>query len=72
MREIELRLLRENPRYRTIWVQYSNHRQLRVVITLFPHDGPYRMIFGDVNDLSYESINYVLETNLRINLLMIN
>lgn len=65
MRQIQSRLLQENPSYRNIWVQYSRHRQLRVVITLFPHgDERYRMIFGNIDDLSYESINNILQNNL--------
>jgi hypothetical protein len=63
MRHIEQRLERENPRYRRIWVQYSNHRQLRVVITVFPQGhGNYTMIFGTPSDLSYESINNLLQS----------
>lgn len=57
MREIELQLMREYPEFRRIWVQYSNGRSLRVVITLFHADG-YRMVFGEPTDLSYESIYY--------------
>ncbi len=64
MRQIQSRLLQENPSYRNIWVQYSNHRQLRVVITLFPQGNErYQMIFGEVGDLSYESINNILQAN---------
>jgi hypothetical protein len=64
MRELELRLQAENPRYRRIWVQYSNHRQLNVVLTLFPQgNGEYRMVFGNPRDLSYESINAILQTD---------
>jgi hypothetical protein len=65
MREIQTRLQAENPSYRRIWVQYSHHRAYRVVITLFPQgNGDYQMIFGEVPDLSYESINNVLRTSI--------
>lgn len=65
MKELELRLQAENPRYRRIWVQYSNHRNLRVLLTLFPQgNGPYTMTFGDVRNLSYESINTILQNHL--------
>jgi hypothetical protein len=65
MRELELRLQIENPRYRRIWVQYCTHRQLRVVLTLFPQGNePYRMIFGEPSDLFYESINAILQKDL--------
>lgn len=64
MRQIELRLLQENPRFRTIWVQYSHNRNYRVVITLFPYgDRSYGMVFGEPTDLSYESINNILQAN---------
>ena len=67
MREIALRLQSENPIYRRIWVQYSYNRTYRVVITLFPQgNGPYRMVFGEPRDLSYESINSVLQNNLLV------
>lgn len=66
MREIQLRLLREYPQYRTIWVQYSHHRSYRVVITLFPQgNAPYEMAFGEPADLSYESINTILQNYLQ-------
>lgn len=65
MRELELRLQAENPRYRRVWVQYSNHREYRVVLTLFPQgNGPYQMVFGRPSDLSYESINNILQIHL--------
>ncbi len=64
MRELELRLQAENPRYRRIWVQYCTHRQLRIVLMLFPQIGDYRMIFGEPSDLSYESINAILQKYL--------
>lgn len=66
MRQLELRLQAENPRYRRIWVQYSSHRHINVVMTLFPQgNGPYKMIFGHpVKDLSYESINEILQRHL--------
>lgn len=65
MRQLELRLQSENPRYRRIWVQYSNHRQLNVVVTVFPQgNGPYRMLFAHpAKDLSYETINEILQTD---------
>lgn len=66
MRELELRLQAENPRYRRIWVQYSNYRHLNVVVTVFPQGhGEYRMLFGHpAKDLSYESINAILQTDI--------
>ena len=65
MRQLELRLQSENPRYRRIWVQYSNHREYRVVLTLFPQgNGEYRMLFAHpAKDLSYETINEILQTD---------
>ena len=66
MRAIQLRLLQENPQFRTIWVQYSHHRIYRVVITLFPHgNAGYQMAFGEPQDLSYESINAILQNYLQ-------
>lgn len=65
MTEIELRLQLENPVYRRIWVQYSHHRNYRVIITLFPlGNGPYKMLFGELSELSYDSINGVLQNYL--------
>jgi hypothetical protein len=65
MRQLQLRLQTENPRYRRVWVQYSNYRQLRVLITLFPQGSEhYKMVFGEPRDLSYESINDLLQNNL--------
>lgn len=65
MRQLELRLQTENPRYRRIWVQYCTYRKLRVLITLFPIGSEhYKMVFGEPSDLSYESINGLLQTNL--------
>ncbi len=66
MREIQTRLLSENPRFRTIWVQYANSRGVyHIVITLFPQGNePYTMVFGQPNDLSYESINSILQNHL--------
>lgn len=67
MRELELRLQAENPRYRRIWVQYSNHREYRVVLTLFPQgNGEYQMVFGRPQVLSYESINEILQKHLEV------
>jgi len=67
MRELELRLQAENPRYRRIWVQYSNHRQLRILLTLFPQgNGEYTMVSAEARDLSYESINTILQNHLVI------
>lgn len=65
MRELELRFQEENPQFRRIWVQYSHKGSYRVVITLFPHGhGPYEMVFSDVQELSYELINNVLQNYL--------
>ncbi len=63
MREIESRLQLENPQFRRIWVQYSHNRVYRIVITLFPQNisERYRMVFGEPNNLSYESISAVLQ-----------
>lgn len=66
MRELELRLQEENPQFRRIWIQYSEHRGYRMVLTLFPRgNGTYRMAFGQPNDLSYESINTILQNYLQ-------
>lgn len=65
MRHLESVLQEENPQFRRIWVGYSHNRIYRVVITLFPHAyGPYRMIFGEPRELSYESIREILKNNL--------
>lgn len=65
MREIQLRLLQENPQFRNLWVQYSHNRIYRVLITLFPQgNAPYEMVFGEPQDLSYESINNILQNYL--------
>jgi hypothetical protein len=67
MRELESRLQQENPRYRRIWIQYSTHRGLRVLLTLFPmsHED-YRMVHSEAKDLTYESINEILQKDLVI------
>ncbi len=65
MREIQTRLQEENPIFRKVWVQYSHNKTYRVVITIFPHDNSnYQMIFGTPTDLSYESINNILQNYL--------
>lgn len=65
MRTIQSRLLQENPQFRRLWVQYSHNRIYRVVITLFPQgNAPYQMAFGEPQDLSYESINAILQRYL--------
>jgi len=65
MRELELRLQQENPIFRRIWVQYSHKGSYRVIITLFPQGhGIYQMAFGEVQTLSYELINSVLQNYL--------
>ena len=69
MRELELRLQSENPRYRRVWVQYSNHREYRVVLTLFPQGNePYQMVFGRPSNLSYELINEILQNHLEVSI----
>lgn len=66
MRAIQLRLLQENPQFRRLWVQYSHNRIYRVVITLFPQgNSPYTMVFGEPQDLSYQSINTILQNYLQ-------
>lgn len=66
MREIQSRLLQENPQFRRLWVQYSHHRIYRVVITLFPHgNAPYEMAFGEVRELNYDTINNILQNYLQ-------
>jgi hypothetical protein len=66
MRAIQTRLLQENPQFRRLWVQYSHHRTYRVVITLFPQgNAPYEMAFGEPQDLTYESINNILQNYLQ-------
>ena len=65
MRNIQLRLLAENPQYRRLWVQYSNvGGKYRVIITLFPQVGQYHMIFGTPQNLTYELINEILQNYL--------
>jgi len=65
MQNLEERLLTENPIFRRIWVQYSNHRGYHVVITLFPQGNePYEMVFGHPSNLEYESINKILQEYL--------
>jgi len=65
MRELELRLESENPQFNRVWVQYCTHRHLRIVLTLFSQ-GTYRMVFGEPTDLSYESINAILQKDLAV------
>lgn len=66
MEAIETQLLSENPQFSRIWVQYSSYRGFRVVITLFVRNN-YTMIFGNVRDLTYDSINEVLQNHLKMN-----
>lgn len=65
MIELQERLLIENPQFRRIWVQYAHKGNYKIVITLFPHGyGAYRMVFGESQDLSYDSINKILQSKL--------
>ena len=66
MINIESQLLEAYPQFRRIWVQYSNHRGYRVCITLFPQGHErYKMLFGEPKDLSFDSINAILQNYLR-------
>lgn len=65
MRAIEMRLQQENPQFRMIWVQYSNHRGYRFILTLFPHGyGSYQLVSGTGIDNTYETINKILQDYL--------
>jgi hypothetical protein len=60
-----LQLEQAFPQYRRIWVQYSNNRGYRVCITLFPNGfGGYQMVFGSMNELSYDAIYNLLQEYL--------
>lgn len=67
-RNLEQRLLTENPRYRTIWIVPVKARgERRVVLTLFPQGfGDYEYIFGGKTDFTYESINEILQKHLEL------
>ena len=56
------------PQYRRIWVQYSSNKGYRVCITLFPYGfAQYQMIFGAMNELSYDAIFNLVQEHLKTN-----
>jgi len=62
-RIVEDRLMDEySDVYRTIWVQYTQiskgRSEYRVVVTLFPIEGPYTMLFSDtINSVDYDTVS---------------
>ncbi len=66
MRQIELRLQSENPQFRRVWVQFSRvGSRHRIVLTLFPQNGEYRMLFGvTYEELTYDIVNEMIQKDL--------
>lgn len=70
-RFIERRLLENfSDTYRRIWVQYTqlskNRSEYRVVITLFPLQGTYTMLFsGVINTIDFETMRNIIDENLQ-------
>jgi len=70
-RELERRLeAYYSDRYRRIWVQYctlsKGRSEYRAVITLFPIQGHYTMLFTPtINAVDYDTILNFMEENLR-------
>ena len=64
-RQFEAELETEFPQFRRIWVQYSHLGVYKMVLTLFPVDShEYKMIFGDVKQLTYENVRQILVKHL--------
>ena len=64
------RLTEAFPQYRRIWVQYctlsKRRSEYRAVITLFPLEGTYTMLFSDIiTDVNFETISTIIENNLQ-------
>ena len=70
---LERRLETEYSQYRRIWIQetrLSKRRQeYRFVVTLFPIEGQYFMLFSDtVNEVSFEEVSRIIENNLELSI----
>jgi hypothetical protein len=64
-RQFEAELEAEFPQFSRIWVQYSHVGKYRMCITLFPVGGfEYKMIFGDINQLTYDNVKNILVKHL--------
>lgn len=60
-RQFEVELETEFPQFRRIWVQYSHVGKYKMCLTLFPIDShEYKMIFGDINQLTYDNVKNIL------------
>jgi len=58
-----------NSHYRRIWVQETTlskgRQEYRFVITLFPHNGPYHMLFSNVvNDVNFDEASKLIQNYL--------
>lgn len=64
-RQFEAELEVEFPQFSRIWVQYSHVGNYKICLTLFPVDShEYKMIFGDVKQLTYENVRQILVKHL--------
>ena len=64
-RQFEAELEVEFPQFSRIWVQYSHVGNYKICLTLFPVDNhEYKMIFGDVKQLTYENVRQILVKHL--------
>lgn len=67
---LERRLLEEfNSHYRRIWVQETTlskrRKEYSVVITLFPLQGTYGMLFsGVLNEVTFDNLSTLIENHL--------
>ena len=69
MRELELQLQAAFPQFRRIWVQYSNYRGYRMCVTLFPQgNGHYHMVFGMLNEVTFDSVGEMIRQNLEVSI----
>lgn len=67
MSEMIPRLQDEFQDYRSIWVDVCTYKGFRMCITLFPSDNStYRMLFGPVNQLTYENVRDLIAKNLAV------
>jgi hypothetical protein len=64
--ELELRLQAHYPQFRRVWVHGTNKGKYRLCITLFPRgNGIYEMAFGEVQELTFDSVVKIIDTYLQ-------
>lgn len=65
MRHLELQLEEMYPQFRRIWIQYSNKGRYRILLTLFPQNGPYEMAVGEASAVTIDTVTKILEDYLQ-------